>query len=287
MELEFIIPIRNCPHGGLKIISNVSEQIRRANRKYGEGQVGLCVVDDASDDYTAEVVSRCLFTVERPELRILKLEKRVNAGGARNAGVNTSNSRRVAFLDADDDIVADAVETILGASLERRDADVIMWGFQRLNKDGETAWLPKFGNPREDFAFAPVAPWIKAVKKDIFVPFPEGVYCEDCAWWFLQAEAINSIEVIPLPLYIYDRRGDCFSSTLERFANHPRTLEDLAYNNIILNEGGNDRAPSDCLRNLAEMYDIRNRLKKPSVRKAWMNRFHNDYLSVLSGRWAF
>lgn len=288
MEVEIIIPAHNCASACLRMLLNLMEQTSETNAEAPE--IGVCVVDDASTDETAETIERFVDAVRRSGItgwRFVRRKKRGNAGGARNVGVEGSTAARVAFFDADDDIAEGALRRLLRAFAEAPDADCHIWGFTRLTKDGTTTWLPDFADPQTGYATAPVGPWIKAVRREKFVPFPEGVYCEDCAWWFAQADRVESVATIAEPLYIYDRRSRCFSTSLEQFQNHPRTLEDLAYNNVLVASGDNDRAPSDCLRNLAALYDLRLSLRKDCVRKAWANRFHNDYMGVLSGRWTF
>lgn len=61
----------------------------------------VIIVDDCSDDSDQLLASvepyRHLFSVS-----VIRHEKRLGGGGARNTGVNSSNTRFVAFLDSDD-----------------------------------------------------------------------------------------------------------------------------------------------------------------------------------------
>ena len=288
MKIEIIIPVRNCPSRVFRLLAELQNQLRQVNAVTTE--VGVCIVDDASTDETGETVKG--FVDGRRAggeewWRFIHLHERRNAGGARNAAARTSNAPWLAFFDADDTITPDALQTLLGAFTGLIDEDVIVWGYVKKTKQGDSMWSPSFENCKTDIIKAPVGPWVKAVRRDKFVPFPEGVFCEDCPWWFAQADKLTKAKIIPEAIYVYDRRDNCFSATLETFSRHPRTLEDLAYNNVLVEQGLNDRAPSDCLRNLALMYDLRNKLRKPEVREAWAKRFHTEYLNILSGRWSF
>lgn len=57
----------------------------------------ILVVDDASEDGTAEAAGRAA-----PEARVLRLERASGSAAARNSGVRESRAPLVAFLDADD-----------------------------------------------------------------------------------------------------------------------------------------------------------------------------------------
>ena len=63
-----------------------------------EGEVEVIVVDDASTDNTTEVLEREFGA----QIRVLRLEHRRGAGGARNAGARLVGGQFVAFLDSDD-----------------------------------------------------------------------------------------------------------------------------------------------------------------------------------------
>lgn len=58
----------------------------------------VIVVDDASDDETADVVRR----VKDPRVKFVRLERNVGGAAARNVGIATARSDFVAFLDSDD-----------------------------------------------------------------------------------------------------------------------------------------------------------------------------------------
>lgn len=280
MKLDVIIPVRNCPARVTRILLSLQRELQY------EPRASAIIVDDASTDDTAAVVKDFAERTER--VTFTANQTRRNAGGARNKGIYLSTADYVCFFDADDDIEKGALKKICDA-LEKDSPEMLIWGFLRLSKEGNRVWLPDFKDSIYDFCKSPCAPWIKAVRRDKVIRFDECVYCEDCPWWFRQADCVNpsKVSVIAEPLYIYDRRENCFSNTLSFFASQPHTLEYLAYSDMLVKKGMNDRAPSDCLRNLAALYDLRHELKHPYVKAVWAGRLHNDYTNILSGRWCF
>ena len=88
--LSVVIPTWNRAHIVCEAVQSALAQ--RA------GAVEVIVVDDASDDGTAEVLQET-FGVQ---VRVLQLESRGGPGAARNAGALLASGEFVAFLDSDD-----------------------------------------------------------------------------------------------------------------------------------------------------------------------------------------
>lgn len=276
MTLDIIVPARNCARGMEKLIAT----FRRAAERHAE--VGFVFVDDASEDDTAEVLAR-VARETGGRIRLVRNERCLCIGGARNAGVAASEADYVAFADADDDYAPGAIGTMLAALKDS--PDIAIYGFRSCRRDGERTWLPK----RDAWELSPVGAWIKAVKRSVFVPFPENVFCEDCAWWFEQADRVDETKVVTIDqaLYVHDRRDGGFSDAMEYLGETSFTLEALAQDNVLLKKGMNDRAASDVLRCLADMYDLRNRISKPKVVAAWRMRFAGIYTNVMTGHWVY
>lgn len=276
MTLDIIVPARNCALGMNKLIATFKREAAQ------HADVGFIFVDDASDDDTAEVLAR----VEREtdgRIRLVRNARCRCIGGARNAGVAASTADYVAFADADDDYAPEALDAILDAL--KGAVDIVIYGFRSSSREGDRSFLPK----RETWELSPVAAWNKAIRRDLFVPFPEDVFCEDCAWWFEQADRVDEKRVVTIEqaLYWHDRRDGGFSDAMLFLGESSFTLETLAYDNTLLKKGLNDRAASDVLRCLADMYDLRNKISKPKVVAAWRMRFAGIYTNVMTGHWVY
>jgi glycosyltransferase involved in cell wall biosynthesis len=85
--------------------------------------VELLVVDDGSTDDTADVAARLGVRCVR--------QRNQGPGVARNRGLDESSGDFVLFLDADDQLVGDAVETSLARLLEQPECACV-YGHQRL-----------------------------------------------------------------------------------------------------------------------------------------------------------
>src|ERR687895_561679 len=90
MRLSVIIPAWNRAHLVCDAINSALDQ--------RSGEVEVIVVDDASTDDTAGLLTR----IYGDRVRLLRLLNRAGAGAARNAGFALATGEFVAFLDSDD-----------------------------------------------------------------------------------------------------------------------------------------------------------------------------------------
>lgn len=287
--LSVVIPVRNNSTSSLRMLGELHNQ----RVAFGlERKVRVIVIDDASDDLTARVLSG---ETEKLDFTLIKpWNERRGAGAARNYGAHYAaemGTLYVAFIDADDYLNGEALK-LIAEKLELAKPDSLIWGFSIINPDGMNAiWLPKFRNI-EDYPQTPVAPWIHATRPHLLAPFPEGLTTDDVIWWIRQADILKSsraaVAVIDgKPLYIYDKtQGGCTRAQMY-FERHPTTLETAAVENTCAAHGFPDRFVSDTLRNLAAMYDLRHEISDPDVRKVWLNRFRQEIQGIWTGRYCW
>lgn len=124
----------------------------------------LVIVDDGSSDNTVEVVNRFIAKDDR-----VKLIRQTNAGPAhaRANGVRNSVGEWIVFLDADDELLIDAID-IFNKDIERRNSDIFIYSHEDKWKYYELSISP------QDFAKASLVqeystgPVCKLFKKDLF-----------------------------------------------------------------------------------------------------------------------
>lgn len=200
----------------------------------------LILVDDGSPDQSGAIADR--FAARYPDrIRVIHQQNQ-GQGGARNAGVAAAVGDYLLFVDSDDRIVPDLLETCVDLA-ETHAADVTVFEHDILRPDGTLVKtvrspfsFPPLGDVRIDRRFLLVAgmPWNKLFRTDFYrscnLAFPQKVWYEDfilCTKLMAQARRIAYTD---RPLYRYYLRA---GSTM-RNQNTARNLEILSAMDDIL-----------------------------------------------------
>lgn len=115
--LSIVLPVYN----GGKYISKAIKSIKIEEYPMCE----LIIINDASTDSTENV---CIEWRQLNNVVYIKLNENHGVAYARNYGVKISKGKFITFLDCDDILLGNAIETYLNAIL-RYDADLIISGF--------------------------------------------------------------------------------------------------------------------------------------------------------------
>lgn len=157
----------------------------------------VCVVDDASTDATAAIVSSF------PEVRCLRCESNVGQAAALNWGVESTLGEFLAFLDADDVWVPDKLREQCGAFDREPELDVV-YGLMRERVLGDLGKL----NERDGAVRPAQLPSAMLIRRAAF----ERVGGFDTQWrlgsvvdWYARARESRLREYV-LPAVVYERR---------------------------------------------------------------------------------
>ena len=183
----------------------------------------LILVDDGSPDRCPEI---CDETAKR-DARVRVIHQ-ANQGlsAARNAGIEAARGAWLSFVDSDDFLAPDFLETLHDAAV-RAGADCALCGVQLTDEAGQ-----KIGQPLsvadgvrtgrsilETLCRAPeityLVAWNKLYRRDVFqtLRYPVGMQNEDT---YLAAELFDTVQTVicvSKPMYFYRQRADSIMHT--------------------------------------------------------------------------
>jgi glycosyltransferase involved in cell wall biosynthesis len=129
LQFTVVIPCYNREHLIERTVGSVLAQTFRSFE--------IIIVDDASTDNSVQVIKKAYG--QNPKVRLI--EKRVNGGvhTARNAGIDAASGAYVLFLDSDDELYPDALETFF--NVLSSDSSIAIASAPYRDDDGELTGL--------------------------------------------------------------------------------------------------------------------------------------------------
>ena len=193
----------------------------------------VIIVDDCSTDASPAIAESYLEKFGG-RLKIIYLEKNTGSGAVpRNEGLRFSRGEYVFFMDADDLIIDNALETLYIAA-EKFQADVVYMeqGFLCGSEPIPSELVETFWNPPEFTVLEPhfetenfaeriqkflkfaigVPPWEKFLRRDFLIEnkiiFPQMVISEDTVWTFKIVCLAEKFLRLPTALYVQRESAD-------------------------------------------------------------------------------
>lgn len=197
VDVSVIVPV----HNGERFLRTCLDSILAQKTRR---TVQLLAVEDGSTDASAVILAEY---AQRGQLTILHPAKGGSAARARNTGLLHVVGKWILFVDCDDVLCPDAIETLANA-MEHTHADIVQGGWQYLDEAGNKGARQQYaqtlyeGETRLDMLDLPGMPWGKLYRRELFerVRFPENYTCfEDAILHFLVfplAKRVASIKPI-------------------------------------------------------------------------------------------
>lgn len=206
MEISVILPSHNIE----KYIATSLDSIRLQTFKDWE----CVIVDDGSTDSTIDICQS--FVDKDPRFRILKIEKPSGVAQARNIGIQNAKGKYIVFVDSDDWVEPDYLQT-LHSLITDNDVDMVQCGFfiekkahtYRENPVTENTFLSKDEALWEAFNNGKVhsALWSKIFKREVVeASMPEKKTYEDMYAVTSWLNNMQRILLAPQIIYHYRQR---------------------------------------------------------------------------------
>lgn len=224
IDLSIIIPIYNYADLIRENIESVLNQ--RTGYRYE-----LILVDDGSTDGAREIV--CGYAAD-PRVQVI-CQQNQGIAGARNTGLNHARGRYIMFVDCDDVVTDDIVETLMEKACAD-DCDIVMCAHERIKeKNGEiTGIIPNVYSDRnlsgysEDAVILNYAglPWCKVYKRELWehVRYMPGYWYEDVIIHSLLFTQCKKFAYIPKICYKYRWYEKNFSH-IQGNSSNPRSID--------------------------------------------------------------
>lgn len=202
-------------------------------------QCEVILVDDGSPDSCGDICDR--YAEKYPDKTLVIHQENTGNGGARNAGIEASKGEYLFFVDSDDTVSPDAVETLLSA-IEKIGADVIFFAAKSVSETGEI--LSYSNDPFEagkllrireykSVLIAPPGPCNRITRaslyKDNSIRFPHRVWYEDIRTTVKTLGVAETAYYIDKPLYNYLRRSGSImnNANVEKNGEIIEAMDDL------------------------------------------------------------
>lgn len=209
MKVSIIIPVYNASKYLIRCLDSVSAQTYQ--------ELECILVDDCGKDNSVVMAKEYMESYNGPiSFRLLHHEHNSGAAAARNTGIRAATGEYLFFLDSDDSLVDNCIETLL--SLYEKHPDIDLAQGNALSEDGHISPygfphdMPEYTNDKEELyriqlSETTTAPWNRLVKKEFVLKhnlfFPEGYFTEDMYWCYFMAKHVRAAAFCNSGLYVY------------------------------------------------------------------------------------
>lgn len=211
VKLSVIMPAFNVERYIEKSVESVMEQTLK--------EIELIIVNDASTDSTWDKICK-LKEKFGNKICAINLEHNLRQGGARNVGIKNAKGEYIAFVDSDDWIRKDMLETFY-TSIVDSDADLVGTGsyfiyyndYNIREVKGDKRLISELSGVnanqeiRNKYCFLLGGIWRNLFKKEVIIGnniwFPEGLSYEDNYFVNLYISYVKKYICVPEAFYYY------------------------------------------------------------------------------------
>lgn len=152
--------------------------------------IEVVCINDCSTDNSLSILNE--YEKLDPRVKVINLKTNVRQGGARNAGIDYSTGDYIYFVDSDDWVETDLIESLV-SKLTKCKNEIVYCDYTTRNNDpsldkvvcrNNVDWLnDNIDEIKRKLIIAPSPIWTALYSSDFFkvkdIKFPEGVFYED------------------------------------------------------------------------------------------------------------
>lgn len=231
--VSIIVPVYNVEKYLSRCIESIIDQSYHC--------LQIILVDDGSKDKSGEICDH--YAKKDSRITVIHQDNK-GVSSARNAGINAMSGEYFTFVDSDDTLVSDAIETAL-QHIKEKEADVVLYGWQESDESG--AMMKQFSEAEQTIedksllldsvlehysAFGGGYPWNKMWRMVSFSNlerFDENLYYfEDLEWVIRMLIKIKRMCICAESLYVHYNNSDSVSNQKEK-----EEFRELGYHHSI------------------------------------------------------
>lgn len=227
MRVSIVIPVYNAKDFIIECLGSV------ANQTMTEG-IECVLVEDCGQDASAEIIEEYIQNYKGSiSFRLFTQEKNQGPSAARNRGIREAKGEYVFFLDADDQITPQCIETLYIIA-EENESDYVQGSYQSEKKFLNSIILDdkrKIKSLLLSYNRIQFTPHNRLVRRQMILDhelfFNEQIRVrEDFLWMTFVAKYVNSFAATPVETYIrgYNKDSLTHSINIEREIQGYRVL---------------------------------------------------------------
>lgn len=217
IKVSIIIPVYN--------VSKYIERCLQSVYLQTYTNIEVLIIDDCGKDNSMQLINLFLDKITDSRFRIIHHPENRGLSAARNSGIKESSGDYIYFIDSDDYITENCIETFVEVIRQHPNSDVVFgsaifypnnWGNYCINvkksnipiSSNNKKWI-KSNFYQDDFF--PITAWNKLISKDFIIRnalyFKEGIVYEDQLWYFLMGNYCNIISFNKNDTYFYQNNS--------------------------------------------------------------------------------
>ncbi|WP_053984386.1 glycosyltransferase family 2 protein [Niameybacter massiliensis] len=286
MLISVVIPIYNVEPYLKRCIDSVIQQTY--------SNVEIWLVNDGSIDRCGQIADQ----YAKKDCRIHVIHK-VNGGlsDARNVGMASATGEYLFFLDSDDWIVPDALESLYG-TIQKEDADLVVGGLYYAYEDKISQ---EFRMKEENMAFEVLDhfqamealvccesiknfAWGKLYKRSLIqdIKFPKGKLFEDIFWQHQVFSRVHKCVVLAKPIVYYFQRPESIVGTfkaknLDRLEGLHERYKFISHNYPELALGMQQQFLGACVESLVLLFLYKKQINNKKYRREICKYINTNY----------
>lgn len=242
MKASIIVPVYNVSNYIVRCLDSIAAQTYQ--------NIECILVDDCGQDDSVKKANNYIKQYSgHISFKIIHHEKNKGLSGARNTGINAAKGDYLYFLDSDDAITPDSIETLIKLAKKYPSADFVQGNI--LSNNGASSpyafnnKIPEFCDNKidlEDIMLQKVitSAWNRLIKRSLILQynlyFPEGLLHEDMYWVFFLSKYTKAASFTTRGTYIYNIREDSIMTSVTKDMNIKRLLSRLSASNDYYND---------------------------------------------------